>query len=89
MKELRRARINEKEREMVAETKLSVEDLVLPYFVVEGDKIKEEIHSMPGIYRFSVDELIKDIKDLREIVSVLLFGISKDKDDRADRKSVV
>ncbi len=93
MKRLRKVRANSKERDQSAETRLSANDLILPYFVVEGEKVKEEIVSMPGLYRFSIDELIKDLKTLDGIKCILLFGISKNKDNVAsyayDKKGVV
>jgi len=62
--------------------KLSVRELIMPYFVVEGKGRQEEIKSMPGIFRFSVDNLIKEVKEAKNlgIKSVLLFGIPKKKD---------
>jgi len=61
---LRRPRRNRKSaiiRSMVEETRLSVDDLIFPLFLVEGKKIKQEVLSMPGIYRFSMDELLMEI----------------------------
>lgn len=62
-------------RELVAETKLSVNDFLLPLFVTEGRGVKEEISSMPGYYRLSLDNLKKEIREINElgIKSVLLF----------------
>lgn len=62
--------------------KLSVKDLIMPYFVVHGKGIKREIESMPGNYQFSVDELVREVKEAKKlgISSVLLFGIPKTKD---------
>src|SRR3990170_1757681 len=80
---LRRLRRSESLRALVRETRLDVSDLIYPMFVVEGKGIKEEIGSMPGVFRFSPDRLpaeIKEITDLK-IPAVLLFGIPKDKDD--------
>lgn len=60
-------------------------DLILPYFVTEGRNKKGIIKSMPGIYRFSVDKLIEDVKEAKSlgIKSILLFGVSKEKDEEA------
>lgn len=60
-------------------------ELIMPYFVVEGLGRKEPVKSMPGIFRFSVDNLIKDIKEARAlgIKSVLIFGIPRRKDESA------
>jgi len=55
----------------------------LPYFVVEGRNIKKEIKSMPGVYHFSIDNLLRDIREAKGIKSILLFGIPKLKDETA------
>lgn len=80
---LRRLREKEILRRMVRETKLSVEDLIYPIFVLHGDKIKREIPSMPGNYQFSVDMLIKEAKEVAGlgIPAVLLFGLPEVKDE--------
>ncbi len=67
-------------REMVAETQLRAADLIAPLFIIEGENIVQEISSMPGYFRRSVDETIKEIKVLYElgIRSVLLFVKSDD-----------
>ncbi|MGQ9474196.1 MAG: porphobilinogen synthase [Candidatus Caldatribacteriaceae bacterium] len=79
---LRRLRQNPLLREMVRETALNVSDLIMPIFVVEGKRVKEEIRSLPGIYRYSVDMLPEEIKRIQElgIPAVLLFGISDQRD---------
>lgn len=60
----------------------SVKDLIQPYFVIEGSNKKEKIKFFPGIYRLSVDNLIKDVGQARDlgIKMVLLFGFSRKKD---------
>ncbi|TRZ45957.1 porphobilinogen synthase [Robertkochia solimangrovi] len=75
IKRNRRLRTNAAIRAMVRETTLSTDDLMAPLFVVEGDKIKEEISSMPDYFRFSLDLLQEEVKELWElgIKSVLLF----------------
>ena len=76
----RRLRINSATRNLVRETKLNVEDLIYPLFIVEGEGIKSEISSLPDVYHFSLDMLedeIKEIKDLG-IEHVILFGIPHD-----------
>ncbi|WP_373899743.1 porphobilinogen synthase [Haloimpatiens sp. FM7315] len=82
VKRPRRLRVNGTIRSIVRETKLSVDDLVYPLFVVEGENIKDEIKSMKGNYRFSIDKLLEEIKEIEElsIKSVLLFGIPNHKD---------
>jgi len=63
-------------------TKLKVKDLIHPYFVVEGQRKKESVKNFPGVYRFSLDRLLRDIKITRGlgIDKVLLFGIPSKKD---------
>ena len=80
-----RTRQNENFRRMVRETQLSVDDIVMPFFVVEGKKVKNPIGSMPGNFQMSVDHLVKEVEETRElgITSVLLFGIPGKKDEEA------
>jgi len=68
---------------LVRETRLEVRDLVYPLFVIEGSGVKQDIASMPGIFRFSVDLLPKEVKEVAKlgIPAVLLFGIPDHKDD--------
>ena len=72
---MRRLRSSENLRRLVRETRLAREDLILPLFVVEGISGKEEIASMPGYYRYSLDLLKQEIKELWSLglKSVLLF----------------
>jgi porphobilinogen synthase len=72
-------------RRMVRETTLAVDDLIYPLFVVHGRGTREAIVSMPGQFRLSIDELVKEAKDTAGmgIPAVLLFGIPADKDARA------
>ena len=81
----RRLRKNETIRDMVAETAVNPDSLVYPMFVVEGEGVKEEIPSMPGQYRFSIDEILKELDSCVNvgIKSILLFGIPDSKDDMA------
>jgi len=67
----------------VAETKLSVDDLIYPMFVMPGKNKKVPVKSMPGIYKLSIDNLIKEIRELKKlgIKAVLLFGIPSHKDE--------
>jgi len=71
-------------RSMVRETTLRVDDFVYPLFAVHGRGVREPIGSMPGQYRLSVDELLKECKDAASmgIPAVLLFGLPRDKDPR-------
>jgi porphobilinogen synthase len=83
---LRRLRYNTQVREMVAQTSVSLNDLVMPLFVTFGKNIKQEILSMPGQYRLSIDTLIEKCKLLfsKGIKSVLLFGIPEEKDETGE-----
>ncbi|MBZ4682156.1 porphobilinogen synthase [Thermodesulfobacterium sp.] len=79
----RRLRKNENIRSLVRETILTVDDLIYPLFVCEGKGVKQEIRSMPEVYRFSLDQLIEEVKQVVElgIKAVLLFGIPDKKDE--------
>lgn len=79
----RRLRYNPLVRDLVRETVLAKNDLIYPLFVVPGEKIKKEIKSMPGVFNLSIDELIKECKDVRDlgIPAVILFGIPEHKDE--------
>ncbi|MFN3603732.1 MAG: porphobilinogen synthase [Leptonema sp. (in: bacteria)] len=80
MEILRRPRRNRKSeniRRLVRESEISVNDLVMPLFVREGKNIREPIPSMPGIYRFSPDEIVKECKEIYQlgIPAVVLFPV--------------
>jgi len=81
---MRRLRRTETLRRMTRETRLSRDDLVLPLFAVEGKGVREPIASMPGVSRFSVDQLVDECKRVYDIgvPAVLLFGIPLKKDSR-------
>ncbi|MDA1001425.1 MAG: porphobilinogen synthase [bacterium] len=81
----RRTRETETLRRMVRETRLSVDRLIYPMFVVEGEGVKQEISSMPGQYQLSVDKLVEDCREVADlgIPGVILFGIPDHKDDHA------
>lgn len=76
-KRFRRLRINENIRAMVSENHLELSDLIYPLFVVEGQKIKKEISSMPGVFQMSLDELLKECKELEKlgVKAIMLFGV--------------
>ncbi len=80
---LRRMRATETHRRMVRETRLSVDDLIYPLFVVHGRNVKREVSSMPGIFQLSVDNIILEAKDVHSlgIPAVILFGIPEHKDE--------
>lgn len=79
----RRLRKSEGIRRLVQETKLSVDDFVYPLFIEEGENIESEISSMPGIKRYSLDTISKELDEVvaLNIPAVLLFGIPSKKDD--------
>ncbi|MDO5724830.1 MAG: porphobilinogen synthase [Tissierellia bacterium] len=79
---MRRLRQNKVIREMLKETRLNVSEFIYPLFLVEGENIKREIKSMPGIYHFSLDKLEEEILELVDlgIKAVLLFGVPASKD---------
>ena len=81
---LRRLRQHELFRRMVRETILSPADFIYPLFVVEGRDRREEIPSMPGQFRLSVDLLVKEASEIQAlgIPAIMLFGIPKQKDER-------
>ena len=81
-KRFRRLRINKNLRDLVQETKLSVDDFIYPLFVKNGDELKKEIGSMPGVFQMSIDEILKECQVLKDlgIYSIILFGIPDVKD---------
>jgi porphobilinogen synthase len=74
---LRRLRQSEPFRRLVREHSLAVDDLILPLFVVPGHGIKHEINAIPGNYHLSIDQLIEEVKEVRDlgIPGILLFGV--------------
>ncbi len=91
----RRLRKNPVVREMVAETQLSSDMFIYPYFVVPGTKVVQSIDAMPGISRLSIDMLLKDVESGLKlgINKILLFGVGEMKTSEAqsayDAHSVV
>ncbi|HEB30216.1 MAG TPA: porphobilinogen synthase [Spirochaetes bacterium] len=80
---MRRLRQNENLRRLVRETTLSVDDLIYPLFVCPGKSVKNEIKSMPGNYQMSVDKLVEECLEVRDlgIPGIILFGIPEKKDE--------
>ena len=80
----RRLRESPLVRKMVRETTLRTADLIYPLFTLHGRGVREPIASMPGQFRFSIDELLRECKDAQSmgIPGVLLFGIPQEKDVR-------
>jgi len=79
---MRRMRRTEALRRMVRETKLSVDDLILPLFVTFGQGTRNAIGSMPGQFQLSVDEAVKECREVVDlgIPAIILFGIPEKKD---------
>ncbi|MEW6116748.1 MAG: porphobilinogen synthase [Nitrospirota bacterium] len=79
----RRLRKDDVIRRMVRETAISPDDFIYPLFVTFGKGVRKEIASMPGCYQESVDEIVKNAKEIHSlgIPSVILFGIPQQKDE--------
>ncbi len=79
---MRRLRRTETLRRMVRETRLSVDNLILPMFVTHGQGVRNPIGSMPGHFQLSVDEMVRDCREVVDlgIPAVILFGIPERKD---------
>ncbi|MEE9399206.1 MAG: porphobilinogen synthase [Dehalococcoidales bacterium] len=80
---LRRLRRTEMLRALVRENRVEVGDLIYPMFIIEGRGIRQEITSMPGVFRYSPDQLPPEVEEIArlQIPAVLLFGIPKEKDE--------
>ncbi|MDY4153916.1 porphobilinogen synthase [Campylobacter sp.] len=79
---LRRTRLNPLLRNLVRETRLDLDNFIYPLFVVEGQGVRNEIASMPGVFQLSIDEILKECCEIKSlgIKSILLFGIPSLKD---------
>ena len=64
---MRRNRMKNFSRKLISENVLNVNDLIWPLFVTEGSRVKEEISSMPGVYRNSIDELVKEAEEAMKL----------------------
>ena len=84
MRRFRRLRQTKEMRSFVREHEVSVKDLIYPMFVIEGDNIKNEVPSMPGIYQYSLDRIDEELDRVKaaKIPAVLLFGIPEHKDEK-------
>ena len=78
----RRTRLNKHLRSLVRETHVSVDDFIYPLFIRSGKGIKTEVSSMPGVFQMSIDEILKECVELKNlgIYSIILFGIPDVKD---------
>lgn len=79
----RRLRQTANMRALVRENYLRTEDLIYPLFILEGENVKNEVSSMPGVYHLSLDNLNEEIAEIESlgIKSVLLFGVPNEKDE--------
>lgn len=82
-KRFRRIRNNPILRKMVQETVLTKNDLIYPMFAIEGENIKNPVKSMPNVYQLSIDNLVEECKEVRDlgIPAIILFGIPEHKDE--------
>lgn len=80
---MRRLRRTQNIRNMVQEVQLNMNDYIYPIFVIEGQDIKNEIPSMPGIYQFSLDHLLEEVQRAVDagVIAIMLFGIPVKKDE--------
>ncbi|MEO7801070.1 MAG: porphobilinogen synthase [Ginsengibacter sp.] len=82
----RTLRLSPAVRSLVAETRLTVDDFIVPLFIDEGDHVKTEISSMPGYYRMSLDNTIKEVKELYSLGLKCLLLFVKAKEETKDNK---
>jgi len=82
---LRRLRRSESLRSLVRETRLTPENFVYPMFVCPGSGVRKEIRSMPGVFNLSVDEAVREVREVRSlgVPAVILFGLPEKKDEIA------
>ena len=80
---MRRLRRSERFRNLVRETRLSPDMMIYPIFVCPGEKVRNEVPSMPGVYNLSVDNAVQIARDAEKagIAGILLFGIPPQKDE--------
>lgn len=81
----RRLRQSDPLRRMVRETIVTANDLIYPLFAVPGEGVAKEVSSMPGVYQLSIDKIVEEAKEVRDlgIPGIILFGIPADKDNDA------
>jgi porphobilinogen synthase len=82
-KRLRRLRTSPAMRAMIQETRLSPDMLMMPLFICEGEGVRREVPSMPGVFNLSVDEAVREVAAAKAegVRGVLLFGLPDRKDD--------
>lgn len=79
----RRLRSSVSMRALVQETHLRATDFIYPIFVIEGEDIRNEVSSMPGVFQVSFDHLLKEVEEAYQlgIRSLILFGVVEEKDE--------
>lgn len=87
MYRFRRLRRDERIRSMMQETRLHPKNFIYPVFVTEGEKIKNPVASMPGVFQYSVDRLDEILEQVKEaaIGGIMLFGIPQHKDQQGSQ----
>ena len=87
MYRFRRLRRDERIRSMMQETRLHPKNFIYPVFVIEGEKIKNPVASMPGVFQYSVDRLDEIMEQIKEaaIGGIMLFGIPQHKDPQGSQ----
>ena len=77
MKRFRKYRTDQRTRDKYSEVSLITDDLIYPYFIVDGNSFKQEISSLKGVYHLSIDMLLKDIEEVISlgINKIILFGV--------------
>ena len=82
---MRRLRRTDQMRSLVRETRLTPEGFVYPMFVCPGEGVRKEVRSMPGVYNLSVDEAVKEAREVKSlgVPAVILFGLPESKDEMA------
>ena len=87
MYRFRRLRRDERIRSMMQETRLHPKNFIYPVFVIEGEKIKNLVASMPGVFQYSVDRLDEILEQIKEaaIGGIMLFGIPQHKDPQGSQ----
>jgi porphobilinogen synthase len=83
---MRRLRRTDAIRNLVRETRLTPDNFVYPMFVCPGEGIRKEVRSMPGVFNLSVDEAVKEAREVKSlgIPAVILFGLPESKDEIAN-----
>ena len=87
MYRFRRLRRDERIRSIMQETRLHPKNFIYPVFVIEGEKIKNPVASMPGVFQYSVDRLDEILEQVKEaaIGGIMLFGIPQHKDPQGSQ----